>query len=169
MLGLDYENRDLAGSAVAAQLYYRDFYTRFAPFDARAVPVRGANVDQSMQNSDVFGGRLTIKTPLGQEKNTLLIWGADFNHERTDMPIDIFDPKAYDASGGLVFNKIGRLIYMPRSRRAALAPLPSCSTNSTISGPWKAERATTALRPASTTSRLCRNRNCPAPSPWRYR
>jgi iron complex outermembrane receptor protein len=75
MLGLDYENRDLAGSAVAAQLYYRDFYTRFAPFDARAVPVRGANVDQSMQNSDVFGGRLTIKTPLGQEKNTLLIWG----------------------------------------------------------------------------------------------
>lgn len=114
MLGLDYENRNLAGSAVAAQLYYRDFYTRFAPFDARAVPVRGANVDQSMQNSDVFGGRLTIKTPLGQEKNTLLIWGADFNHERTDMPIDIFDPKAYDASGGLVFNKIGRLIYMPQ-------------------------------------------------------
>ncbi|WP_050871939.1 TonB-dependent siderophore receptor [Comamonas testosteroni] len=113
MLGLDYENRDLAGSTLAAQLYYRDFYTRFAPFDARAVAVRGANVDQSMQNSDVFGGRLTIKTPLGQEKNSLLIWGADFNHERTDMPIDIFDPKAYDASKGLAFNKIGRLIYMP--------------------------------------------------------
>lgn len=113
MLGLDYENRDLAGSIVAAQFYYRDFYTRFAPFDARAVPVRGANVDQSMQNSDVFGGRLTVKTPLGAEKNTLLIWGADFNHERTDMPIDIFDPAAYDASGGLVFNKTGRLMYMP--------------------------------------------------------
>lgn len=29
------------------------------------------------------------------------------------MPIDIFDPRAYDASGGLVFNKTGRLIYMP--------------------------------------------------------
>jgi iron complex outermembrane receptor protein len=29
------------------------------------------------------------------------------------MPIDIFNPKAYDASGGLVFQKIGRLIYMP--------------------------------------------------------
>ena len=113
MLGLDYENRDLAGSTLAAQLYYRDFYTRFAPFDARAVAVRGANVDQSMQNSDVFGGRLTIKTPLGQEKNSLLIWGADFHHERTDMPIDIFDPQAYDASKGLVFHKIGRLTYMP--------------------------------------------------------
>ncbi|MBS7776936.1 TonB-dependent receptor [Acidovorax sp. CCYZU-2555] len=113
MLGLDYENRDLAGSTLAAQLYYRDFHTRFAPFDARAVPVRGANVDQSMQNSDVFGGRLTLKTPLGKEKNTLLISGADFNHERTDMPIDIFDPKVYDATGGLAFQKVGRLIYMP--------------------------------------------------------
>lgn len=113
MLGLDYENRNIAGSTLAAQLYYRDFHTRFAPFDARAVPVRGANVDQSMQNSDVLGGRLTLKTPLGKEKDTLLIWGADFNHERTDMPIDIFDPKVYDATGGLVFQKIGRLIYMP--------------------------------------------------------
>ncbi|MGB3069056.1 MAG: TonB-dependent receptor [Ottowia sp.] len=114
MLGLDYENRDIGGSQLAAQLYYRDFYTRFAPFDARAVAVRGANVDQAMQNSKVFGGRVTVKTPLGQDKKTLLIWGTDFNQERTDMPIDIFDPAAYDASGGLVFNKIGRLTYMPQ-------------------------------------------------------
>ncbi|MCW0038317.1 TonB-dependent receptor, partial [Acinetobacter baumannii] len=113
MLGLDYENRDIAGSTLAAQLYYRDFFTRFAPFDARAVPVRGANVDQSMPNSEVFGGRLTLKTPLGAGKKSLLIWGADFNQERTDMPIDIFDPRAYDASGGLVFHKTGQLIYMP--------------------------------------------------------
>lgn len=113
MLGLDYENRNIAGSTLAAQLYYRDFHTRFSPFDARAVPVRGANVDQAMQNSDVFGGRLTVKTPLGEAKDTLLIWGADFNQERTDMPIDIFDPRVYDASGGLVFNKTGRLVYMP--------------------------------------------------------
>ncbi|WP_370282855.1 TonB-dependent siderophore receptor [Pigmentiphaga sp. H8] len=113
ILGLDYENRNVAGSTLAAQLYYRDFFTRFSPFDARAVPVRGGNVDQAMQNSKVFGGRLTVKTPLGQDRNTLLVWGADFNHERTDMPLDIFDPAAYDASGGLVFNKTGRLMYMP--------------------------------------------------------
>ncbi|MBB6562295.1 iron complex outermembrane receptor protein [Acidovorax soli] len=113
LLGLDYEHRDLAGSTLAAQLYYRDFHTRFAPFDARAVPVRGANVDQSMQNSRVFGGRLTVKTPLGQDKQTQLTWGADFNHERTDMPIDVFDPTLYDATGGLVFRKTGRLVYMP--------------------------------------------------------
>lgn len=114
MLGLDYEHKNLAGSTLAAQLYYRDFFTRFAPFDARAVSVRGGNIDQTMQNSDVFGGRLTIKTPLGANKQSLLIWGADFNQERSDMPIDIFDPSAYDASGGMVFSKIGRLTYMPK-------------------------------------------------------
>lgn len=113
LVGIDYEHRDLGRSTLAAQLYYRDFSTRFAPFDARAVPVRGANVDQTLQRSEVVGGRLTIKTPLGEGTGTLLTWGSDFNRERTDMPIDVFDPKAYDASGGLVFRKTGRLIYMP--------------------------------------------------------
>ena len=113
MLGLDYENTDIIGSTLAAQLYYRDFFTRFAPFDARAVSVRGANVDQSMQNSEVFGGRLTLKTPLSADRKTQLTWGADYNHEQTDMPIDVFDPALYDSSGGLVFRKTGQLIFMP--------------------------------------------------------
>lgn len=113
LLGLDYQHRDVAGSTLAAQLYYRDFFTRFAPFDARGVPVRGANVDQVTQNSSVFGGRLTVKTPFGADKKTQLTWGADFNQERTDMPLDVFDPKLYDASGGLQFHKTGTLIFMP--------------------------------------------------------
>ncbi|RQO61599.1 TonB-dependent siderophore receptor [Variovorax sp. KBW07] len=113
LLGLDYTNRDIAGSTLAAQLYYRDFFTRFAPFDARAVAARGANVDQVTQNSRVFGGRLTVKTPFGADKKTQLTWGADFNEERTDMPLDVFDPKLYDASRGLRFSKTGTLIFMP--------------------------------------------------------
>lgn len=113
LLGLDYEHRNFAGHTLAAQLYYRDFFTRFAPFDARKVVVRGANVDQSMQNSEVYGGRLTVKSPLGENKTTQLVWGGDFHNEATDMPLDIFDPKIYDASGGLVFRKIGKIIYMP--------------------------------------------------------
>lgn len=113
LLGLDYEHRNLAGNTLAAQLYYRDFFTRFAPFDARKVPVRGANVDQSMQNSEVYGGRLTIKSPIGDSKKTQLVWGGDFHNEVTDMPLDVFDPALYDSSGGLVFKKIGKIIYMP--------------------------------------------------------
>lgn len=113
LVNLEYEHRDLFGSALSAQFYYRDYFSRFTPFDARAVATRGGNVDQATQNSEVFGSRLTVKTPLTAEKRTRLIWGADFEQEKSDMPIDIFDPRAYDASGGTVFNKTGTLTYMP--------------------------------------------------------
>lgn len=113
LFSVDYQHQDFYGSSLGAQLYYRDFFTRFTPFDARAVSTRGNNVDQVMQNSSVFGGRLTLNTPLTESKKTKLTWGMDFNQERSDMPDDIFDPAAYDASGGKVFRKIGTLTYMP--------------------------------------------------------
>ncbi|NIF76416.1 TonB-dependent receptor [Paraburkholderia sp. Cy-641] len=112
-LNLQYSNKDVLGSEVAAQIYYRDYYTRFAPFDARAVATRGSNIDQVMQDSKVFGSRLTITTPLDRAGRTKIQWGADFNQERSDMPDDIFSPTAYDASGGLVYRKTGTLMYLP--------------------------------------------------------
>jgi iron complex outermembrane receptor protein len=111
MANLEYRHEDLLGSRMSAQLYYRDYFTRFTPFDARGVATRGRFVDQVMQNSEVFGSRLTLRTPLGE--STELIWGGDFNHERSDMPLDIFDPALYDANGGRVFEKIGKRTYMP--------------------------------------------------------
>ncbi|WP_245979319.1 TonB-dependent receptor [Solilutibacter pythonis] len=113
LVNLSYQNLDLLGGTLSTQAYYRDYFTRFPPFDARAVSTRGGNVDQVSQNSEVWGGRLSISTPLGPAKATQLLWGADYNQERSDMPLDIFDPAAYDRSGGLVFNKTGSLIYMP--------------------------------------------------------
>lgn len=113
LLNLEYENLDILGSRLSAQMYYRDYFTRFTPFDARAVATRGGNVDQIMQNSEVFGSRLTLRTPLGDSGSTELVWGGDYNQERSDMPLDVFDPAAYDASGGLVFDKTGKLTYLP--------------------------------------------------------
>ncbi|TFF49288.1 TonB-dependent siderophore receptor [Pseudomonas putida] len=113
LLNLEYENLDILGSRLSAQMYYRDYFTRFTPFDARAVATRGGNVDQIMQNSEVFGSRLTLRTPLGDSGSTELVWGGDYNQERSAMPLDVFDPAAYDASGGLVFDKTGKLTYMP--------------------------------------------------------
>ncbi|WGV20746.1 TonB-dependent receptor [Pseudomonas putida] len=113
LLNLEYEHLDILGSRLSAQVYYRDYFTRFTPFDARAVATRGGNVDQIMQNSEVFGSRLTLRTPLGDSGSTELVWGGDYNQERSDMPLDVFDPAAYDASGGLVFDKTGKLTYMP--------------------------------------------------------
>ncbi|WP_432734372.1 TonB-dependent siderophore receptor [Ralstonia solanacearum] len=113
LLNLQYENKDVFGSQVGAQFYYRDYFSRFAPFDARAVSTRGNNVDQVMQDTKVFGSRLTVTTPLDKDARTKLLWGADFNQERSDMPDDIFSPTAYDASGGLVYRKIGTVTYLP--------------------------------------------------------
>ncbi|MNZ26930.1 Ferric aerobactin receptor precursor [compost metagenome] len=111
LANLEYSHQDVLGGSLSGQLYYRDYFTRFTPFDARAVATRGRNVDQVMQNSEVLGSRLTLRTPLGAD--TELVWGGDLNRERSDMPLDIFDPALYDASGGRVFEKIGKLTYMP--------------------------------------------------------
>ncbi|MBC3487540.1 TonB-dependent receptor [Pseudomonas kermanshahensis] len=112
LVNLEYGHSEVLGGTFNAQLYYRDYFTRFTPFDARGVATRGRNVDQVMQNSEVVGSRITLRTPIGGA-DTELLWGGDFNQERSDMPIDIFDPQAFDASGGTVFNKIGKLSYMP--------------------------------------------------------
>lgn len=116
LLSASYEHRNLAGSSVSAMLYGRDNFTRFAPSDSRNNPNRGGHVDQVMQNNKVAGGRLTVDTPLGAGGDSRVVWGADFIRERSNMPIDVFNPTLYDASGGLVFRTIGQQIYMPWTR-----------------------------------------------------
>lgn len=113
LLSASYENKDLAGSMVNATLYGRDNYIRFVPSDSRSNTNRGNFVDQVMQNNKVFGGRLTVTTPIGEAKQTKVIWGADYIQERSNMPLDTFDASVYDASGGLVFRRVGQRMYMP--------------------------------------------------------
>ncbi|OKO30305.1 hypothetical protein AM412_001519 [Acinetobacter baumannii] len=114
---LTYNHKDFFGNKVDAQIYYRDFFTRFSPFDARVAPdkvsPRGGQVDQVYQENNVLGSRLTVTTPLEFLGDTSLVWGGDFSREKSEMPLDIFDPNIYDQSGGLEFVKIGKLIYLP--------------------------------------------------------
>lgn len=110
---LTYSHQDFFGNKVDAQLYYRDFFTRFAPFDARKVATRGGQVDQVYQENNVLGSRLTVNTPLEFLGDTSLVWGGDFSREKSEMPLDTFDPQIYDQSGGLEFVKNGKLIYLP--------------------------------------------------------
>lgn len=110
---LTYNNKDFLGNKVDAQVYYRDFFTRFAPFDARKVPTRGGQVDQVYQENNVWGSRLTINTPLEFLGDTSIVWGGDFSREQSEMPLDTFDANIYDQSGGLSFVKTGKLTYLP--------------------------------------------------------
>ena len=110
---LTYKHKDFFENQVEAQMYYRDFFTRFSPFDARGNANRGRHVDQVYQDNKVLGNRLTITTPLESLADTSLVWGGDFSREKSKMPLDIFDPLIYDQSGGLEFVKTGNLVYLP--------------------------------------------------------
>ncbi|MGJ7489355.1 TonB-dependent siderophore receptor [Variovorax sp. ZT4R33] len=137
MLSASYEHKNLYGSSVSAMLYGRDNFTRFAPSDSRSNPNRGGNVDQVMQNNKVVGGRLTVDTPLGGGGDSRVVWGTDFIRERSNMPIDVFNPTLYDASGGLVFRRIGQQIYMPWTQTQSAGAFAQLQHR--LSDRWSAE------------------------------
>ena len=100
-----------------------------------------------MQNSEVFGSRLTLRTPLG-ESNARLVWGGDYSQR--SAPLDVFDPAAYDARrAGL---RQDRQAHMPPLRTRSAGRSPSCSIASTNTGRSTAACATNTPPPNSTTS-----------------
>lgn len=137
---LTYNNKDLFGSKVDAQIYYRDFFTRFSPFDARKVSTRGGQVDQVYQNNNVLGSRLTVNTPLEFLGDTSIVWGGDFSREKSEMPLDTFDPTIYDQSGGLEFVKNGKLIYLPELTTQSIGGFAQLKHN--FNEQWSAEVGT---------------------------
>ncbi|EAR22088.1 TonB-dependent receptor [Nitrococcus mobilis] len=105
IVNLDYSKQNLFGSKVRSQVYYRNYQTRFFPFDARAFSGWGNNLAQSFLDSEVWGGRLTVDTPITplDSLGARLLWGADVNREKTEQPVSIYDGAAFDASGGRRF------------------------------------------------------------------
>ncbi|WP_278002741.1 TonB-dependent receptor [Nodosilinea sp. LEGE 06152] len=120
VLSLDYTHSDVLGGDLQGQLYYRDYLTRFVPFDARDFASLGSVIFQSEVDSTEYGGRLQFNTPLANEGALSLLWGADYNNERTSQPINIFDPAAFDASGGLTFRRIGESLWVPPLNQSSL-------------------------------------------------
>lgn len=108
-VNFDYTHSNfLFNSRLHAQVYYRDYFTRFFPFDGgnfRIVTPEGFRIFQSRVKSQKYGARLEIDTPLITDRLSLLS-GLDFSDEDVVQPVDIFDSGAYDQSGGLVFDKI---------------------------------------------------------------
>ncbi|WP_308366755.1 MULTISPECIES: TonB-dependent receptor [unclassified Microbulbifer] len=110
VVSLDYFNRNIAGSALHAQIFHRDYLTRFYPFDARTRS-NNRHLAQTELEATVYGGRLTLTTPFSD--GTELMWGMDLQRDESAMPVLTYDGDAYDQSGGLVFDYTGRKTYMP--------------------------------------------------------
>ncbi|MEA5506900.1 TonB-dependent siderophore receptor [Halotia wernerae UHCC 0503] len=113
LINLQYNHEDLFNSKVQAQLYYRDYLTRFFPFDGRNFASLGNEIIQSRVESEKYGGRLQVETPLFNQGAAKLLWGVDYSQEDTSQPVSVFDQAAFVASGGLAFRKIGDRSWTP--------------------------------------------------------
>ena len=78
---LVYSHKDVLGSRVKAQIYYRDYKTRFGFFPDPVYPGGG----QSFLDSQRIGARLDIKTPLPSGQ---LLWGVDLLNETTAQTLE---------------------------------------------------------------------------------
>jgi iron complex outermembrane receptor protein len=110
---LDLTDPDVLGSRVHAQAFYRDYHTVFRPFDGRKWASTGHSIIQSWLESEKVGARATVETPLSFGGEPTLVWGADIIRETTAQPVYVFDPAAYDRSGGLAFRTTGERSWVP--------------------------------------------------------
>lgn len=120
VVSLDYSHSNVLNGNLKGQIYYRDYLTRFFPFDGRASVSLGNSIFQSEIDSTEWGGRLQLDTPLTGEKNLRLLWGADYNNESTAQPVNIFDPVTFDSSGGLSYRNTGKRTWVPSLNQDSL-------------------------------------------------
>lgn len=115
VVNLDYSRANLLGSKVNAQTYYRDYSTRFFPFDGRTNAALGNNIIQSRVLSEKWGGRITIETPLpvATTFKPTLIWGMDAAREKTSQRVALMDPTTFANSGQVAFQQTGDRTWVP--------------------------------------------------------
>lgn len=127
---LDYTSegvRLLRGSRVHAQLFRRDFFTRFGPtLRTLRRPSSGSTapqqyVYQSYLDTWKSGGRLEATTRFLDALDASVTWGGDATRERTFQGISVFDKPTYDASQGLRLVKTADWIWVPPMRTRSLA------------------------------------------------
>lgn len=113
LFNLEYTNQNVFGSRVRGQVYYRDVLARFFPFDARNTASLGRLIFQSRVESQRFGTRFDVETPLTKDKGVNLLWGLDFSNENSKQPVSFFDPVVFANSNGSVFRKLGDRTWTP--------------------------------------------------------
>lgn len=110
VVNLAWSADETALGSLDAQVYYRDYFARFNPFDGRPYSSWNA-LAQTYLKSENLGGRLTLETKINE--NNLLRWGLDLNREKSEMPVTTYDGTAFDNSGGLIFIDTGDRTFMP--------------------------------------------------------
>lgn len=113
VVNLQYSHENILGGSLDTQIYYRDYFTSFFPFDAREFDSLGNVIFQSKVDSEKWGGRVNLDTPILPEDRLNIIWGVDYFNENTEQPVNIFDEDRFDTTNGLVFEEIGTRTWTP--------------------------------------------------------
>ena len=112
LLSLNYNNDNIFGSKLQAQAYYRNYnFAGGIPDDNRGGSLRA--ITDSEGGTEQLGGRLQVETPFNSQKTVSLLWGVDYQNERSSQKFNIFDPGEFDASGGRIFRKIEERVFVP--------------------------------------------------------
>jgi iron complex outermembrane recepter protein len=112
LFSLNYNNDNIFGSKLQAQAYYRNYgFGGGIPDDNRGGSLRA--ITQSEGESEQLGGRLQIETPFNQNQTVSLLWGVDYQNERSSQRFNIFDSGEFDTSGGRSFRKIDERVFVP--------------------------------------------------------
>jgi iron complex outermembrane recepter protein len=91
---LNYSHKNIFGSQLDTQLYYRNIFFSNDLADLR--PLRQL-VFQNRLEAENWGGRVQIRTPLSRSAN--ILWGVDYNEEENAVPLDVIDLLTYNATG----------------------------------------------------------------------
>ncbi|MBE9075857.1 TonB-dependent receptor [Romeria aff. gracilis LEGE 07310] len=110
-LTLQYFNDDLLNSQLEGQVFFRDYaFVGGLPRDSREF---FDFILQSPGDTQQWGGRLQVNTPFNPEETASLLWGVDYVRENSSQSFNIFDPEAFDESGGRIFRKIDQIDFVP--------------------------------------------------------
>lgn len=104
---LDFNDKDVLGSKMHAQVFWRDYKTVYSPFSRHDGAGQGPAVFQSFIDSRKTGGRLEFDTLLSDKHSITANWGLDFIDEETSQSGYVHDLAAYKNSGGTVFQSTG--------------------------------------------------------------
>jgi iron complex outermembrane recepter protein len=136
LVDLTYRHARLLGGTLAAQVYYRNFTTRFSPVDGRLTASLDNQVLQPRLKSQRLGARLQATLPLPARLAAL--YGVDASAERTSETVAILDGALLDRSGGRVFRALGVRTFAPETAADALAPFVQLGW---AAAPWLGLRA----------------------------
>jgi len=100
IVNLEYTNDNLLGSQVNAQAFFRDYFTGQG-IPGATIPALPNFIFTAPAQSQQWGGRLSVDTPLGRNSN--LIWGLDYVNEESSQDFNLFDPEIFEESGDRIF------------------------------------------------------------------